>query len=240
MYELINADLDKRVVLNTEDLPWAPSPAPGVERKVLESLDTQTERVTTIVRFAPESYFPRHVHGGGEEFLVLEGVFSDEHGDYPAGSYLRNPPGSSHQPFTRDGCTILVKLWQFHGDDQQAVNIDWKQAHWRPGVIPGLTVLPLHEFDGVNTALVRWAPHTVFNEHTHPGGEEIFVISGTLHDEHGRYPQGSWQRNARWSRHRPFTRDEGALIYVRVGQIGASLIADPTASPEATGNEAQA
>lgn len=229
LFDLINADQQQRIVIDTRSMDWTASPAAGVDRKVLESLDETTERVTTIVRFTADSFFPRHTHGGGEEFLVLEGVFSDEHGDYPAGSYIRNPPGSSHKPFTREGCTILVRLWQFHAADDRAVHIDWTRADWRPGLVDGLSVLPLHEFDGVNTALVRWAPGTQFNEHSHPGGEEIFVIDGTWYDEHGSYPKGSWLRSPRWSRHRPFTREQEALIYVRVGQMGASLITDPKA-----------
>ena len=52
-----------------------------------------------------------HVHPGGEEILVLEGVFYDEHGDYPAGSWLRNPRYSEHTPFTgKEGALIYVKV----------------------------------------------------------------------------------------------------------------------------------
>lgn len=217
-------DLDERIVVDTHAMAWTPSPAAGVERKVLESLDPDFERVTTIVRFAPNSFFPAHTHGGGEEFIVLEGVFSDEHGDYPAGSYVRNPPGSRHTPFTREGCTIMVKLWQFAADDHAQVRMQTRDAGWRPGLVPGLNVLPLHEHAGVNTALVRWDPDTRFNPHTHPGGEEILVMEGCFRDEHGEYPQGTWIRNPRWSGHAPFTAAEGALIYVRVGQIGAPMI----------------
>jgi anti-sigma factor ChrR (cupin superfamily) len=222
--ELINEDLARRVVLDSDAMQWTASPQPGVDRKVLESLDPKTERVTTIVRFAPDSYFPEHGHDGGEEFIVLEGVFSDEDGDYPAGSYVRNPPGSSHKPFTREGCTILVKLWQFGEDDLAAVRIDTNSVQWYPGLVDGLSVLPLHEHDGVNTALVSWDPHTRFNPHSHPGGEEILVLKGMFCDEFGEYRKGTWIRNPRDSRHRPFTGEEGALIYVRVGQLGAVLI----------------
>lgn len=223
--DLINADMEQRVVIDTHAMPWTLSPQPGVERKVLESLDADTERVTTVVRFAPDSYFPVHTHSGGEEFIVLEGVFSDASGNYPAGSYVRNPPGSLHQPFTREGCTIMVKLWQFGEEDQAQVRIDTRSALWHPGLVEGLSVMPLHQHDGVNTALVKWEPNTRFNQHTHPGGEEILVLEGIFCDELGEYPQGTWMRNPRWSQHTPFTGSEGALIYVRVGHIGASLIA---------------
>ena len=87
------------------------------------------------MRFAPESYFPAHTHGGGEEYLVLEGTFSDKSGDYGPGFYVRNPPGSRHQPFTKDGCTILVKLWQFDEDDLKQLNVDTQAASWSTGPI---------------------------------------------------------------------------------------------------------
>src|SRR6516165_7170873 len=54
----------------------------------------EVARATSVVRYAPKSRFSAHIHGGGEEFLVLDGVFQDEHGDFPVGSYIRNPPTS--------------------------------------------------------------------------------------------------------------------------------------------------
>ncbi|MBB6340536.1 anti-sigma factor ChrR (cupin superfamily) [Pseudomonas fluvialis] len=217
----INADFSQRVVIHTAELAWQPSPQAGVERIPLDRIGAEVARATSLVRYAPGSTFPSHGHGGGEEILVLAGVFSDEHGDYPAGSYLRNPPGTRHAPFTREGCTLLVKLWQFAPDDDGQLCLDTANALWQPGLVEGLRVLPLHEHDGVSTALVNWAPGTHFAAHTHPGGEEIFVIEGELRDEAGVYPAGSWLRNPRWSRHAPWS-DKGALIYVKVGHLGAT------------------
>ena len=114
---------------------------------------------------------------------------------------------------------------QFAADDLKPLRIDTHSGHWRQGMVPGLTVLPLHSHDGVDTALVRWAPQTRFNTHVHPGGEEILVLEGVFSDEGGSYPAGSWLRSPRWSRHTPFTGPEGALIYVKVGQLGAELMA---------------
>src|SRR5487761_2409392 len=119
-----NSDFDQRVVLHASDAAWSASPLPGVERRMLDRVGGEVARATSVVRYAAGSRFDRHVHGGGEEILVLEGVFSDEHGDYPAGVYLRNPPGSSHAPYSRDGCTLFVKLWQFAADDTEPVRID--------------------------------------------------------------------------------------------------------------------
>ncbi len=221
----INADFDQRVVIPpVTDYAWVPSPCPGVWRHRLDRIGGELARATSIVRYAPGSQFSEHTHGGGEEFLVLDGVFSDEHGDYPAGTYVRNPPGSKHTPFTREGCTIFAKLWQFSPGDAQKVVLDTNTASWRPGLVPGLSVMPLHEFDGVNTALVTWKPHIRFNAHTHPGGEEILVLNGVFHDEYGEYPAGTWLRSPRWSKHTPFTGTDGALIYVKVGHLGAPML----------------
>ena len=221
----LNDDFTQRVVSHAASAEWLPSPLPGVERRMLDRVGGEVARATSIVRYLPGARFARHVHGGGEEILVLEGVFSDERGDYPAGTYLRNPPGSAHAPFSREGCVLFVKLWQFAAQDLEPVRIDTREAPWRQGLVPGLQVMPLHEHDGVSTALVRWAPDTVFNPHRHPGGEEILVLEGLFRDDAGDYPQGSWLRSPRWSQHAPATGAEGALIYVKVGHLGAEFLA---------------
>ena len=148
----------------------------------------------------------RHSHGGGEEILKLEGTFSDEHGDDAAGTDLRNPAGSSHAPFSEEGCTILVKLQQMHPADQQRLVIDTINAAWRPGLVNGLEVMALHGFGSEHMALVPWAPGTRFQPHSHPDGEEIFVLDGVFQDEHGSYPAGIWLRNPPGSVNRPWSR----------------------------------
>ena len=216
---MVNADFALKAVMNTQDMNWEPSPVPGVERKYLDRVGGEVAIASTVVKYAANSSFTRHTHDGGEEILVLEGVFSDEFGDYPVGSYLRNPPKSSHTTFSKEGCTLFVKLRHFHPDDLETVRIDTSTATWYPGTVPGLSVMPLHEFDGVGTALVKWAPNTIFNPHVHPGGEEIFVIKGVFYDEHDSYPTGTWIRSPRYSKHAPFTQSEGALIYVKTGHL---------------------
>jgi len=227
----LNDDFSQRVVAHAADASWTDSPLPGVRRRMLDRVGDEVARATSVVRYAPGARFSRHVHGGGEEILVLEGVFSDETGDHPAGTYLRNPPGTAHAPFSRAGCLLFVKLWQFAAGDTEPVRIDTHRAPWRPGLVPGLTVLPLHSHEGIDTALVRWAPDTRFHTHTHPGGEEILVLDGVFRDEGGAYAAGSWLRSPRWSRHTPFTGPQGALIYVKVGHLGAPLLAPQGAAP---------
>ena len=215
----INSDLSERIVLHADQLAWHASPIQGVERQMLDRDGEEVARATSVVRYAPNTEFTSHTHNGGEEILVLDGCFSDERGDYPAGTYLRNPPGSQHAPFSTEGCTLFVKLRQIAQTDSQELPLNTKVSDWYPGLVPGLSVMPLHEHDGVSTALVRWAPNTVFNPHLHPGGEEIYVLDGVFHDEFGVYPKGSWIRSPRYSKHAPFTREEGALIYVKVGHL---------------------
>ena len=217
----LHADLRQRVVLDTAALPWTPSPMAGVERRLLDRRGDELARATSIVRYAPGSRFERHGHGGGEEILVLEGTFCDEQGAYRAGTYLRNPVGSSHAPFSDGGCTILVKLQQMHPADQQRLVIDTSQDSWRPGLVRGLEVMPLHAFGSEHVALVRWAPGTVFQPHSHPGGEEIFVLDGVFEDNQGTYPAGSWLRNPPGSVHRPWS-GAGCTIWVKTGHLPAS------------------
>ena len=213
----LNMDFEKAVHMLPEDYQWFESPADGVLRAPLERESAESGHKTTIVRFAPESCFPSHQHPLGEEIFVLEGVFSDEHGDYTAGSYLRNPPGSAHTPFSRQGCTLFVKLDQFDAHDQERVVIRPQERQWRPG-IGNLKVCPLHSFATQSTALVFWPANEVFQPHVHWGGEEILVISGCFSDEHGEYPEGSWIRSPHLSEHFPRVREE-TLILVKVGHL---------------------
>ncbi len=117
----INDDLTQPVIVQAAKLDWIPSPAAGVDRRMLFRIGGEVARATSIVRYAPGSAFPRHTHSGGEEIVVLEGTFQDEHGNYPAGSYFRNPPGTSHIPASEDGCIIFVRLWQFRAGDQTQI-----------------------------------------------------------------------------------------------------------------------
>ncbi len=216
----LNADFSKSAVIRPVDYMWVDSPMPGVERMMLDRVGDEVARATSLVRYAPNSEFSQHVHSGGEEFFVLEGEFADEHRIYPVGSYVRNPIGTAHSPSVGEqGCVIFVKLQQFDPGDQSQFVIDTRNQQWSPGLIPGLEVMSLHQYEREQVALVKWAPHTEFNEHTHWGGEEILVIEGTFFDEHGEYPAGTWIRSPDQSRHKPYTRDDGALIYVKVGHL---------------------
>jgi len=217
---MVNQDFTKRIAIHSKNEIWHKSPSDGVERLYLERNDGGESAIaTSIVRFAPGSKFDEHVHDGGEEFIVLEGIFSDEFGSYPKGTYIRNPMGSSHNPYSDSGCVIFVKLRQFQDGDQEQVKINTNKEPWLPGLVDGLSVMPLHHFNTEHVALVKWAPNTIFNPHQHWGGEEILVLEGVFHDEFGTYPKGSWLRSPHLSQHTPFTKEEGALIFVKTGHL---------------------
>ena len=217
---MLNQDFNQKVVMNPAHLRPIDSPCNGVKRIPLErSEDSEYAISTTIVDFDSDSCFEEHVHDLGEELFVLEGVFSDESGDYPAGTYIRNPHNSKHKPFSKSGCKLFVKLRQFNEDDNEKIIINTNYSSWLPGIAEGLHVLPLHNFECENTALVKWGSNTKFNSHNHFGGEEILVISGTFYDEYGSYPKYSWIRSPHMSQHSPYTLDDGALIFVKTGHL---------------------
>ncbi len=214
---MLNMDFSKQVIVNTLAEPWTDSPMPGVKRKRLAREDAERGHATSIVLYEPGARFSSHGHPLGEEILVLDGVFSDESGDYPACTYLRNPEGFEHAPFSEKGCILFVKLHQFQKDDSKQVCIDTNTAPWHPG-IGGLKVMPLHQHGSQSVALVKWPANEHFQPHTHFGGEEIYVISGEFIDEHGRYPKGSWIRSPHMSQHNPFVEQE-TIILVKVGHL---------------------
>tara|TARA_A100001011_G_scaffold274647_1_gene284137 strand:- start:105 stop:788 length:684 start_codon:yes stop_codon:yes gene_type:complete len=224
MSDSLNQDFTKRVVINTQNEVWHTSPSSGVERLYLER-DNMGEyaKASSIVKFHPGSKFDNHTHDNGEEIFVLEGTFSDQHGDYPHGTYLRNPHNSDHIPFSKDGCKILVKLRQFQNGDTVSIVKDTLKSVWLQGLVPGLKVMPLHTFQTEHAAMVKWEPNTQFNTHKHWGGEEIYVVEGVFYDQFGSYPKGTWIRSPHLSEHRPFTKNEGALIFVKTGHLDLSI-----------------
>ena len=215
---MLNDDLSQRCVVDGNTVPWLSSPSPLVRRRLLERNGGEVARATSIVRYDAGAKFDLHEHALGEEILVLDGTLSDEFGDYGAGTYLKNPAGSSHAPFSESGCTLFVKLRHLSPDDSERVVVHTRESPWFRGMVDGLTVMPLSEFGTSHTAMVRWAPETYFNPHRHYGGEEIYVVEGVFSDEHGNYPQGSWIRSPHLSQHKPFSV-EGCLILVKTGHL---------------------
>jgi anti-sigma factor ChrR (cupin superfamily) len=214
----LNIDLSVRAVLHSEDLPWQPSPVAGVERRLLSREGGEDARATSVVRYEPGATFSAHAHPQGEEIMVLGGEFEDEHGVYPAGTHIKNPPRSTHAPRSPTGCTLFVKLRQLTDNDAERVVVRPQDRRWHPGLVRGLEVSALDHVGTTHTALVRWAPGTFFSKHRHFGGEDIFVLQGTFQDEHGDYPSGSWIRSPHMSSHQPYSTS-GCLIFVKVGHL---------------------
>jgi anti-sigma factor ChrR (cupin superfamily) len=215
----INAEFSERVVIATGEMPWIASPEAGVERRMLDRIGGEVARATSLVRYASASSFPAHEHALGEEFLVLDGIFSDEHGDYPAGTYVRNPPRSRHTPRTAPGCTIFVKLRQMSPTENDRVVVDTSKTAWEPIARTGLRRLPLYaDPGGEDVALERLEPGTDLAETDCPAGEEILVLTGDLRDGNGSYGPGTWIRNPAGHR-RALGSDGGATYWVKRGHL---------------------
>lgn len=219
MTQSINGDLSVPVVMSTSEMEWAPSPSGTVWRKRLHLVGPpESGQVTSIVRYDPASTFPPHDHPGGEEILVLDGVFSDEHGDWPAGTYLLNPEGFRHTPFSRGGCLLFVKLRQSPGRDRRHVVLDTRAMPWQPTALQGISVKPLYEQAGFSDTvrLERWAADFPGRARTYPLGVELFVIEGSFTDESGTHAAGTWLRLPVRSSHRAGT-EQGCTLFVKEG-----------------------
>jgi hypothetical protein len=215
----LNADFSQRAVVHAARLPWSPSPVIGVERRMLDRIGDEVARATSIVRYAPQSRFPAHSHGGGEEFLVLEGVFRDEQGDYPAGSYVRNPPASSHAPGSEPGCVIFVKLWQFDPDDRARVRIDTGKLPFLPAPgRSGVEFMPL--FKGVHeeVRLEGWSPNAQI-ELGARDGIEILVLDGGFADGAEDFALQSWLRLPPGAMLRATAGAKGCKLWVKAGHL---------------------
>ena len=214
---MLNMQLDQTVILDTFAMEWEASPMAGVWRKPLAREAAEHGSTTSVVRYDAGSHFSAHQHPQGEEILVLEGVFSDEHGDYPAGTYIRNPPGSKHSPRSEPGCELLVKLDQFDIADDKSLRINTHDTAWMAGESK-LQIMPLHDHEQEAVFLIKWPADTRMRTHRHYGGEEVFVISGALLDEYGCYPAGTWLRNPHNSEHCPYVEEE-TVIWIKTGHL---------------------
>lgn len=188
---------------------------PGVQRRMLDRIGDEVARATSLVRYDPGSAFSAHTHTGGEEFLVLDGVFQDEHGDFPVGSYVRNPPGSSHTPGSEPGVTIFVKLWQFQPSDLQPVSLRpqdlvFEQAAHSPGV--SSAQLFRSEFEWVR--LERWDAHTTIHLEEHLG-MEVLVVDGSFEEAGESFTRHSWLRLPQGQALQALAGDEGAYVWIK-------------------------
>lgn len=222
----INADFDRRALVHTDTLDWVASPMKGVDRRMLDRIGTEVARATSIVRYAPQSAFPEHTHSGGEEFIVLEGVFQDEHGDYPAGSYVRNPVGTHHIPRSDPGCTIFVKLWQFDPEDREQLSVDMNTAPLTPDPSsPGVSRHVLASRDYEHVALEKLEPRTSFPL-VHKGGLEVLVLEGEIALGEEIYRAQDWLRMPANENVQLTAGNEGARLWIKRGHLGEIRVPD--------------
>jgi hypothetical protein len=215
----LNADFNCRATVHCDAIGWVDSPMPGVSRKMLDRVGDEVARATSVVRYAPCSHFSAHTHGGGEEFVVLDGVFQDEHGDYPTGSYVRNPPLTFHTPGSRTGCTILVKLWQFAPSDSHQVRLPVARIAPVPDPArPHVLIQPLHRDDRESVRIETWEENQeiVFEP---SGGLEIFMLGGSFKESGERFRAWSWLRLPPGQQLRASTSATGARVWVKEGHL---------------------
>jgi anti-sigma factor ChrR (cupin superfamily) len=219
--ESINGDLTLRARADTESMPWTPSPSGSVWRKRVHLVGpVESGQVTSVVRYEPDSKFPEHGHPAGEEILVLDGVFSDHEGDWPAGTYLLNPEGFRHAPFSKPGCRLFVKLRQHPGRGRKHVALDTNALEWQAADKPGVVHKLLYEQAGFSDVvrLERWAPNADPGVERYPLGAEFFVLQGQFGDEQGDYSAGCWLRLPAGASHRPRS-ERGCTLYVKRGGL---------------------
>jgi anti-sigma factor ChrR (cupin superfamily) len=219
----LHADLTRKVLVDSDRLPWVASPSGGVERRMLERDGDEVARATSLVRFAAGSAFPEHEHAGGEEFLVLDGVFSDEEGDFPAGWYVRNPPGTRHSPASSAGCTILVKLRQMDLSDRTAVRIDTRAAP-PEALAQGVGEIPLFQAASERVRILVLEPGAGLTLEE-VGGSELFVIEGAGRVGDDLCRAGAWLRAPDGESLR-IQSENGCRLYVKTGHLVAPRAAD--------------
>jgi anti-sigma factor ChrR (cupin superfamily) len=214
---LLNDDFTARAAVHAGAMPWVSSPTQGVDRRMLFRVGEEKARASSIVRYAPGSVFPAHGHPGGEEILVLDGVFQDESGDYPAGSYMRNPPGTHHTPASAQGCVIFVKLWQFRKDDGALVALrtdDAPAASW-PGVAASRKLFD-NGYEEVRAEI--WERDAVV-EIANPSGLELLVMDGSVTDGTELLEKHTWLRLPRGLHLKARTGARGARIWLKAGAL---------------------
>ena len=215
---LINADFSCRASLAPEHYQWVKSPQQGVERVMLDRVGAEKARATSIVRYAPESIFPHHLHPGGEEILVLSGTFSADNSDYPAGWYFRNPPTSGHQPYSHEGAVIFVKLWQMTADETHHVAIDTNDVvNWQKQ--GNREVCYLYSDAREQVSLQRINADEVLFEDTIVGGAELLVLEGTLIETGRAYQRGGWIRLPVDATSQIVAGANGATVYLKTGHL---------------------
>jgi quercetin dioxygenase-like cupin family protein len=198
----INANFKSFAAVQFDPTKYIASPSYGVNRFMLDRVGNEKARATTIVEYQPNSKFPMHEHIGGEEFLVLEGTFKDQFGEFGAGTYVRNPIGSKHSPWVDDdGCTIMVKLLQMaetEGEGVEPLNIHYDGDHEDKRSTEWGSLIDMYhnEHTGERVSMCWVDPNQEFPPNGYcDAGEELFVVDGSLVLSNGtEYNKWAWLR----------------------------------------------
>jgi anti-sigma factor ChrR (cupin superfamily) len=215
----INSDFSRRASVHAASMEWTPSPIAGVDRRMLDRIGDEVAQATTIVRYAPNSRFSPHVHSGGEEFLVLSGVFQDEHGDFPTGSYIRNPRGTKHTPGSEPGCVIFVKLWQFDSDDKEQLRRDTTKVPFVEAVgRPGVEIKRLFHNQWEDVRIERWKANARITTPVAAAGLEVLVLDGSFKEGGETFVGQSWLRLPKGAKLDANAGPDGCLVWIKVGR----------------------
>ncbi|MEP1963667.1 cupin domain-containing protein [Tateyamaria sp.] len=212
----LNTDFTARVLVHSDDIEWRASPMPGVDRRMLDRIGGEVARATSIVRYVPDSKFSAHTHSGGEEFIVLDGVFQDEHGDFPTGTYVRNPPTTAHTPGSEGGCTIFVKLWQFDLNDRTQFRKTMADELGTP--VDGVATALLHN-DAFETVTYSHLDAGATLQNAESGGIELLVISGSVTEGGDTLAKGAWLRLPDGQTLNAIAGDDGAKVWIKTGHL---------------------
>lgn len=225
----INGNLKLFASAHFDAAKYIASPSYGVNRFMLDRIGEEKARATTIVEYKPNSKFPPHTHIGGEEFIVLEGTFRDEFGDFPEGTYVRNPIGSEHAPWVEeDGCTIYVKLLQMadtgEGTDPLHVSLDQSAGTSHS------YGTHLHLYSNKETGEevgIYWLEANEPIPHTQGlDGEELLVIKGSVKYESEIFEKWGWLRFPPVSSRSPVVAGpNGAQIFCKSNHLSEKALA---------------
>lgn len=221
--EIINGDMTKFVEVNTNSMTWQESPSGTVWRKRLHLVGpTEAGQVTSLVMYEANADFHAHPHPGGEEILILGGTFSDERGDFTAGTYLLNPEGYEHTPFSKEGGLIFVKLRQYPGTDRSQIVVESQNKEWIQSTVQGIAIKMLYSEHNYpeEVSLQKWNEGASPGELSYPDGAEILILKGSLKDEFGLYNEMTWLRYPAGAKHSPVS-PAGCEFYIKRGGVSS-------------------
>ena len=117
------------------------------------------------------------------------------------------------------GCTIFVKLWQFHPEDRTYVHANLNKL----GAVPeqgreGVEVSPLYKDAYENVRIEQWQPNASVNLDT-TGGGEIFVLEGSATQNQDTLRKHSWLRVPINTKINLVAGPDGAKVWIKTGHL---------------------